>query len=54
MTYRIKVATVGFGLLFLFALGVQAGILLRFMESDRNVLKNLRSLEETANDLIPR
>ena len=55
VTYRLKMskAVVILGVLFLFALGVQAGFLLEFMESERRFENNRHSLEETANDLIP-
>lgn len=56
MTYQIKVAkpVVILSLLFLFALGIQAGFLVEFVESEKRFDRNRHSLEETANDLIPR
>ena len=56
MTYRLKIAkpVVIIALMFIFALGIELGFLLDFIESDRKVQQHRRSLEETANELIPR
>ena len=49
MTYQIKVAkpVVILSLLFLFALGIQAGMLLRFIESQNQLNERLQSLDKT-------
>ena len=48
MTIRVRKSTIVLSFLFVFTLGVQAGVVLRFIESDNQFRQNLRNLEESA------